>query len=655
MTHIRRASVVLLLSSLALGACDPPRRARDAGTDGGSRDRDGDTVLDVDEGLSDRRDTDGDGVIDAEDIDADGDGLSDASEAGDADLATPPIDSDRDGRPDAYDVDSDDDGRLDRDERALDTDGDGRLDAYDLDDDGDTLLDRDELRGMPGAPPDTDGDGLDDARDTDADGDTISDVHERTIDTDGDGLVDAIDRDADGDGVLDAEEAGDALEATPPIDGDGDGVADFRDPDSDDDGLSDHDEVWAHGTSRTSADGDGDGVGDLVEIAAGTDPADASVSPRTRGDFVFVMPFEAAPMPARETLSFRTRIQLADVYFLFDRSGSMLAEITALGGAVSSLLERLTCPSSGAACARDADCGASEICGVTRTCIEDPALSGCVASPHSGAGWYLGEYTNVLGLQDDPARTAAALSFGVTGTNESLYRALWGIASPMDAPGAETGCVSGGIGCPAFRADAARVIVAFTDEDSDGPETVEQAGAALSANGIDVVGVWTGLPASPERDELLDVVQRAGTVDRAGRPMVFDGADAAVVGVVRDAIAELVQGALLRVTIEAEDAPGDDGDALAFFERLEAREDACGGSVTEDADGDGTAETFPAVTPGTEVCWDVVVRENHSVPAIDRPQLLVAHVQVRGDGSLLDARDVYFVVPPRPPQIVIPE
>jgi hypothetical protein len=34
------------------------------------------------------------------DLDSDGDGISDATEAGDADLSTPPVDTDRDGTPD---------------------------------------------------------------------------------------------------------------------------------------------------------------------------------------------------------------------------------------------------------------------------------------------------------------------------------------------------------------------------------------------------------------------------------------------------------------------------------------------------------------------------------------------------------------------------
>jgi len=71
-------------------------------------DSDGDTISDVDEGPA-GTDTNGNATPDSLDLDSDGDGLSDALEAGDADLNTPPVDTDKDGTPDFRDWDSDDD------------------------------------------------------------------------------------------------------------------------------------------------------------------------------------------------------------------------------------------------------------------------------------------------------------------------------------------------------------------------------------------------------------------------------------------------------------------------------------------------------------------------------------------------------------------
>ena len=80
-----------------------------AGTDLSTMDSDGDTISDADEigvDLDNPLDTDGDGLIDALDSDSMKMEL-DAVEAGDTDLATPPVDSDSDRRADYRDTDSD--------------------------------------------------------------------------------------------------------------------------------------------------------------------------------------------------------------------------------------------------------------------------------------------------------------------------------------------------------------------------------------------------------------------------------------------------------------------------------------------------------------------------------------------------------------------
>ena len=70
-------------------------------------------------------------------------------------------------------------------------------------------------------------------------------------------------------------------------------------------------------------------------------------------------------------------------------------------------------------------------------------------------------------------------------------------------------------------------------------------------------------------------------------------------------------------------------------------------SPTEDTDGDGHDDAFPSLLPGTPVCWDVVPRMNTSVPRmIDMPQVFEARLTVSGDDSPLDARIVFFLVPP---------
>ena len=72
----------------------------------------------------------------------------------------------------------------------------------------------------------------------------------------------------------------------------------------------------------------------------------------------------------------------------------------------------------------------------------------------------------------------------------------------------------------------------------------------------------------------------------------------------------------------------------------------------EDTDADTYPDAFPSLLPGTKVCWDVhPVPQNDTVEATEEPQLYKAVITVKGDGSALDSRDVYFLIPPKPPMI----
>ena len=652
-------SFLCVFSLLGLGmvgaGCDTGGGSRDAGAgdadlpSGG--DADGDTITDDDELREDRLDTDGDGIEDWLDTDSDGDGLLDIDEAGDARLDTPPIDSDLDGAPDYRDTDSDNNGYTDDVEGVGDFDLDGIPNYRDVDDDNDLARDRDELAGVLDPPIDTDGDGRPNYRDPDSDNDLIMDGDEFGLDTDRDGLFDQEDLDSDADGWTDEQEAGDTDVFSPPIDSDGDTIPDFRDPDSDNDGLSDANELEL-GSNPRLADSDGDGVTDLIELAAGTDPNDPTVSPRTRGDFVFLVPFEEPATPNRDTLEFRTSIQFADIYFMFDASGSMSSSIDALRGAVGSVMADLTCTDFGTTCRTDSECAVGQVCSLTGNCIEDPSMSNCLASPWTGAAYYETEYRNLLSLQPDPGMTSAALSFSTFGGTEQMNRAIWGVANPMAAPGAEEMCATsmmGRVGCPNFREEAVKILVTFTDEDNDGSETAMQAADALNAAGITFIGVWSGTAGSASRNDMVEVATLSNSVDRTGAPLVFDGDGAGVVPAVTAAINEIVEGVPLRVTIEATDEPSDAGDALQFIDYVEVNTSggACSAvSPVQDTDDDGRPDAFPSLLPGTPVCWDVVPRDNTTVMPTTEPQVFRARLTVSGDGSPLDARIVFFLIPP---------
>lgn len=163
-------------------------------------------------------DSDGDGIIDAQDPDDDNDGQPDAADP-DHPSYQPILnpDGDNDGRSDDYDLDDDGDGIndiVDPDHPDYvppdpDTDGDGTGNLLDDDDDGDGIVDGDDSEPLNPDAGDEDGDGIGDNRDPDDDNDGIPDDNENQpeppsgTDTDGDGKPDSIDPDDDNDGAGD--------------------------------------------------------------------------------------------------------------------------------------------------------------------------------------------------------------------------------------------------------------------------------------------------------------------------------------------------------------------------------------------------------------------------------------------------------------------
>jgi gliding motility-associated-like protein len=182
-------------------------------------------------------DTDGDGIIDAADIDDDNDGILDATE----NLTAVSNDTDGDGVSDRLDLDSDNDGIADVTEAGgSDPDNDGVVGLGSIiDANGDGLADN--LPGSGLSAIDTDNDGRPNFQDLDSDGDSINDLYESggiQPDANGDGVVD--DPDSDNDGLADSSDADNGGALTNPLwDSDADGTPNYTDVDSDNDGVND--------------------------------------------------------------------------------------------------------------------------------------------------------------------------------------------------------------------------------------------------------------------------------------------------------------------------------------------------------------------------------------------------------------------------------
>lgn len=182
-------------------------------------------------------DTDGDGIVNSEDLDSDGDGIMDIVEAGG-------VDADNDGRVD-YQTPGDPTSMLD-------ADGDGLMDALDNIDNGSGA--GEVTNGTPLALYNTDALGSPDFLDIDADDDGIVDNTEAQesmsyiapegSDTDGDGIDDAYDNDCTPCGGVQGQ-------VLAPINTGGSSMPDYRDTDSDGDGSLD--EIEGHDTNGDGA------------------------------------------------------------------------------------------------------------------------------------------------------------------------------------------------------------------------------------------------------------------------------------------------------------------------------------------------------------------------------------------------------------------
>jgi hypothetical protein len=656
MKLFRLCALALLVS------CGPSGTGDDDGMGSGMPgDADGDTISDSDEGGPAR---DGDGTPDYLDDDSDGDGIPDYREAGDGDAASPPLDTDLDGMPDFQDTDSDANGRSDGLDGLDDLDGDTVSNFQDVDDDGDQINDIDELGPNPLQPLDTDNDGIGDFRDTDSDDDTISDALETSQDYDMDGAGNYVDTDSDGDCIPDLiEAAGD-----PPADTDMDHHFDFIDRDSDDDGVPDATEdsncngVTDPGeTSALDEDTDNDGTSDMIEVAAGTDPTDATDNPQANGDFVFVEPYMKPQTPLEDDLDFSTKLQAVDMYVIIDRSGSMSSEITSVKNNLATAVSRLTCPPLGT--------------GNPATCIPD-LWAGAGTVGYQGSG--VAAFQNWVDVRQAPSFAslpttepsgccAEPLTFAtyaaITGQGGANY-AMGSVparATCAGSPAANAGYAT--FGYPCFRQGALPVVLLATDEPpiSTGDTYKNPVWSAVlpsyTARKAKLVGILgSGVAGTSVDTDLRTMATQTGAVDagNGNAPLVFNGADANAATAIENGIRTLATGLPLDINAVGVDDPSDTVDAMAAFvdhlQTLQLGTAQCANGLNDiDTNADGFDDKYVQVRTGTPVCWKVVSKPNTTVPAKDVPQLFKAKVKVYGDGvTQLDERDVFFLVPPAP-------
>jgi hypothetical protein len=516
----------------------------------------------------------------------------------------------------------------------------------------------------------------------DSDSDGIADDIDGTQDTDMDGTPNAMDTDSDGDGYTDSEEHG-PLDTCHTRDTDHDGTPDFLDLDSDNDGVPDADERM-NGTDPLNSDSDGDGFTDLAEAAAHTDPLDRmSVIPAS--DYFVVLPYNGSH--ELRQLRFDTNLRVADVYFLVDATGSMgvaihnvRTSLTTIAGALTSAIPDVQ---MGVGYVEDYPFRAGGPFGTTfygsttdvayhnaQDITPDlTAVEGALASLERPDG--MGGYTSIGDGGDGPESQVEGLyqtASGEGGTWTFSSGASWTLPQRIcpdvpDEPGTRRGY-------PCFRPGSLPIIVMVTDVEwhngsADGtrwpysmitpdPHHLPAAADALNAIGARFIGV----PIENDAGMFFPtdhnaVAAMTGSVDGAGRALVFPALAGAVSDQVVMAIQTLATSTPMDVTTETMDVqPNPDGtDATLFIKAITAIE-GYGPGPGEGYDHHDD-RTFYGVVPGTQVEFQVDFWNDFVMPP-RTAQIYQAMIYVIGNHSArLDQRHVYIIVPPRDQNIVI--
>jgi len=580
------------------------------------QDDDGDGVSNGTEG---KGDTDKDGTPDYQDVDSDNDGIPDSEE-------TPngvPVDTDEDGTPDFQDSDSDGDGIPDSVEGTADFDGDGIPNYRDTDNDNDGINDTIECPAQPCL--DSDSDGQADYLDTDSDDDGIPDLYEGADDTDKDGLPNFLDNDSDDDGILDYDEN---EENIPPLDSDEDGKPDYVDMDSDNDGLSDKQEV-EFGSNPKIKDSDADGTDDFTEYIFGSNPNDPNSS-IPEDAFYLVLPYGSDPDV--RSLDFSTDIKKVDILILVDLSGSMGGEHTNL-----------------------------------KTGIKDTIIDGVknqIADSAFGLVKYGTIEDDVYSMAQYITTNDAAVKSAVDGIStcggameyhtEALYQAATGIGTnetmscadedswgncdsgSISIPAADCSGQEGSVGGACFRNEALPIMIMASDEAFDeGDAGSWTAGTrkttSIAINAMNTINAkFIGIDSGSAMSDFNTVSDGTGSNNGAGTRFNYSiNADGSGMSTqIVTAIVELTKNIQLEITTKAKHINNVYGvsDTTQFITSI-------------------TPNSFPDVNPGQNVTFEVTfendVIENDSYETM----IFIANINVLGNSSFLDSRDVFIVVP----------
>ncbi|HSW60646.1 MAG TPA: hypothetical protein VLJ60_07585, partial [bacterium] len=493
----------------------------------------------------------------------------------------------------------------------------------DLDSDDDGIFDRIECPEQPCN--DADGDSMPDYLDTDSDDDGIPDLYEGTNDPDKDGIPNFLDKDSDGDGIEDYVENGETI---PPLDSDKDGTYDFLDLDSDNDGLSDTQEK-EFGSDPKLKDTDGDTFDDFTEFIFGSDPKDPD-SGIPENAFYIILPYESDPVI--KNLDFSTDIKKVDVLILVDLSGSMLDEHTNLKNGIKTTI----------------------IDGV-RAEISDSAFGLVKFGTLEDKVYNLSQS---MTTNADAVKTAVDSISSCSGVEEYHTHALWQAASgagtneEICVSDSFLGCIDGwydvnvsavncsgkegSIGGACFRDESLPILIMSSDEsftdgswdewDKGSRKRISDVVAAMNTINAKFIGIDSG----SSTNDFNSISDGTGSKDTLGNRFNYkinaDGTGFSQKIV--DAVVALTENIQIDITTKAKHIDNVYGvtDTTKFIKST-------------------SPETFPDVKPGQTVTFDVTFENTIYENETYESKVFSAVINVLGDGSFLDSREVFIVVP----------
>ncbi len=259
-----------------------------------------------------------------------------------------------------------------------------------------------------------------------------------------------------------------------------------------------------------------------------------------------------------------------------------------------------------------------------------------------------------LNGQDGPESQVEALFLTATGEGVSWPSGPGWSGGSVPA---SAGCPSGGNGYACFRRDALPLIILFSDapfhNGSTGGEPYGgwvpnahgylEAVDALVALGVRVIGINSGGWYNG-REDLMNIARDTGTVDSGGSPLVFDiapngyGLGEQVV----NAVNVLANDVRMDVDAYAQDVPGDAVDTRQLITSIRplGAEPASGFARSDET-------TFYGVQPGTRLFFSVEIQNNGVVTPGPTAQRYPVRIVFRGDGRFrLGARQLDIVIGP---------